>query len=264
MRLGGVLLLAFSIPIWSQGTSTGSAKTSGPCSPAVTGSNNTIIFKDCGFSPSSPTPSDAFAVQPEVEFISPPSGFTGFFVGYKTNKGFYELTPITTLVYVRVTNLLPRKTIIQRFQASLGGGCASGEPVDTMMGQQVFTTSFWNLTPGKTLVFPSEGTQRGFRLVEMKNVNFSHLGLINLPLLYNVLSDRYIESHESVGGWLPFSSRCLGLSINFKIGDVTGKTFPYQENVGSNEMKPNDLSKTRTMTLLGWVDLSGVDIKEIQ
>jgi hypothetical protein len=153
---------------------------------------------------------------------------------------------------------------LKEFRRLWLGDALHREPVDTLMGQQVFTTSFWNRTPGTTVIVGSGGTQKSMRLVDMKSVDFSHLGQVNLPLLYNVLSDRYIEPDESVGGWLPFSSRCPGIFVDFTIEDVTGKTFKYQETVGSNEMKPNDLSKTRTMTLLGWVDLSGADVKEIQ
>jgi len=42
-----ILALFVAIPCWSQTTTTGKAETKGPCSPAVTGSNDTFTI-DCG------------------------------------------------------------------------------------------------------------------------------------------------------------------------------------------------------------------------
>ncbi len=47
MRYGLVLALFVTVPCWSQTTTTGKAATEGPCSPAVTGSNNTFTIH-CG------------------------------------------------------------------------------------------------------------------------------------------------------------------------------------------------------------------------
>ncbi len=46
MRYGPILLLLFAVPCWSQATA-GQAETSGTCSPAVSGSNNTFTIS-CG------------------------------------------------------------------------------------------------------------------------------------------------------------------------------------------------------------------------
>jgi hypothetical protein len=40
LKYGLILILFVAIPCWSQTTTTGKAETKGPCSPAVTGSNN--------------------------------------------------------------------------------------------------------------------------------------------------------------------------------------------------------------------------------
>jgi hypothetical protein len=47
MRIGLILSLLIAVPCWSQTTTTGKATTSGSCSPANTGSNNTFTIK-CG------------------------------------------------------------------------------------------------------------------------------------------------------------------------------------------------------------------------
>jgi hypothetical protein len=47
MRCGLILSLLIAVPCWSQTSATGKAATSGSCSPANTGSNNTFIIK-CG------------------------------------------------------------------------------------------------------------------------------------------------------------------------------------------------------------------------
>lgn len=47
MRHGLMLALLIAMPCWSQTTTTGQAETSGPCSPAVTGSSNTFTI-NCG------------------------------------------------------------------------------------------------------------------------------------------------------------------------------------------------------------------------
>lgn len=47
MRYGLILALFVAVPCWSQTTTTGKAATEGPCSPAVTGSNNTFTI-NCG------------------------------------------------------------------------------------------------------------------------------------------------------------------------------------------------------------------------
>jgi hypothetical protein len=50
VKCGLVLLMLSAFPCWSQTTTTGKAETKGPCSPAVTGSGNTISIKTCGMS----------------------------------------------------------------------------------------------------------------------------------------------------------------------------------------------------------------------
>jgi hypothetical protein len=47
VRYGLILALFVAIPCWSQTTTTGKAETKGPCSPAVTGSNDTFTI-NCG------------------------------------------------------------------------------------------------------------------------------------------------------------------------------------------------------------------------
>jgi hypothetical protein len=44
MRYGLILSLLFAVPCLAQTTKTGEARTTGPCSPAVSGSNNTFTF----------------------------------------------------------------------------------------------------------------------------------------------------------------------------------------------------------------------------
>jgi len=45
MRLRVLLCLLFAVPSWGQTATTGSAETKGPCSPAITGSNNQLTIK---------------------------------------------------------------------------------------------------------------------------------------------------------------------------------------------------------------------------
>jgi hypothetical protein len=49
MKYTLMLLMFLAVPCWSQ--TTGKSETSGPCSPAVTGDNNTFQFKYCGSDP---------------------------------------------------------------------------------------------------------------------------------------------------------------------------------------------------------------------
>lgn len=51
MRCALFLSLLIAMPCWSQTTTTGQAQTTGTCSPAVTGDNNTFYFKYCGSDP---------------------------------------------------------------------------------------------------------------------------------------------------------------------------------------------------------------------
>src|ERR1051326_6570815 len=44
-----ILLMLTAMPAFGQATSTGNAKTGGPCSPAVSGNNNRIIMDCRGF-----------------------------------------------------------------------------------------------------------------------------------------------------------------------------------------------------------------------
>ena len=216
-------------------------------------------------SKSPPASNEAFSIRTEFEMSSfgNPGRFTGFFVGYKMVTGRYVLVPVTHLVYVRITNLLSVRTIIQRLQVSLDG-CDSKDMVNNMLGEEVFTTNFGSVGIGTPIIFGNGGTARSMVMTEIKSVDLSRATQLNLPFLERVLSDHYLEPRESVGGWLMFSSRCPGIAEDFTVEDVAGRTFKYRATVGSNEMKRDDLSRTRTMTPVRRVDLSGASVKEIQ
>jgi hypothetical protein len=51
MKYSVLFVLALSIGVWGQTPSSGPAKTSGKCSPATTGNNNTYYFAYCGTDP---------------------------------------------------------------------------------------------------------------------------------------------------------------------------------------------------------------------
>jgi hypothetical protein len=215
---------------------------------------------------SHPLPEKAFSVQSEFEMSSLgyPGRFTGLFVG-STNS----IVPVTQLVFVRITNLLSVKTMIRRMDVSLDG-CNVSNRLDTTMGQQVFQSLPKSQMPahpgvGGTLIFKGGGTGISMVLDDLQSVDLSSALRLNLPLLDQLLSDHYLDSGDSIGGWLLFSSRCPGMIDQFTIEDVAGRTFKYSVRAGSKEMKnTNDLTNGRTMTIAQIVDLSRATVQGIQ
>jgi hypothetical protein len=55
VRFALLVALVIHITCWGQSKSTGNAQTNAPCSPAITGSGNTVVLKDCGKVVKAPT-----------------------------------------------------------------------------------------------------------------------------------------------------------------------------------------------------------------
>jgi len=216
---------------------------------------------------SPPVPSAAFSVKTEFGLISPgvPDKFTSFLVGYKGVTG-YVLFPITHFLFIRITNLLPVRTMIERLQISLDG-CSADERLDMTTTGDVFFASQRNSlgspVVGRTMLFKDNGTGRAFVLADVKEIDLSRSGRLDLPLLDRVISQRYFNPGESVGGWIVFDSKCMGLAEKFTIEDVAGRTFKYQEK-GRNEMMSGDVSANKAITIAEAVDLSGSIVRTSQ
>jgi hypothetical protein len=209
-----------------------------------------------------PKPSTAFYVRPESEITSSgaPGRYTGFFVGHPF-LNHYVLNPATEVVYVRITNLLPVKTMISRFESSLDR-CPTTDQLDTSTTASVFIALPKNF-PGKPaigriLAIPDDGTGVYMVLDDLSEADLSRAARVQLPLLQLELSNRYLGPNETVGGWLLYSSKCMGGEHRFKIEDVAGRMFSYSVR-NSNEMKTGDLV-SREIKIDQAVDLSGAQV----
>jgi hypothetical protein len=216
---------------------------------------------------SAPVPSAAFSVKTEFEMSSfgAPGKFMGFFVGYKGISG-YVLFPVTHFLFVRITNLLPVQTMVERLQIALDD-CSSDQRLEMIAEGEVFfsTQRGYPGSPaiGHTLLFKDSGTGRAMAMGDINGVDLSRSARLDMPFLDQVLSERYLKAGESVGGWIFFSSPCMGRAENFTIEDVAGRTFKYRDD-GRNEMKSGDLSVNKIVTVAAPVDLSGATIRTVQ
>jgi hypothetical protein len=216
---------------------------------------------------SPPMSSAAFSVKAEFGLISPGGRdkFTSLLVGYKDVSG-YVLYPVTHFLFVRITNLLPVRTMIERLQVTMDS-CGADERLDMTTGGEVFTTtqrdSLGSPAIGRTLLFKDNGTGRALVLFDVKGVDLSRSARLNMPLLDRVVSQRYFNPGESVGGWILFNSTCMGFAEKFTIEDIAGRTFKYQDN-GRNEMMSGDVSANKAITIAEAVDLSGSIIRTTQ
>jgi hypothetical protein len=190
--------------------------------------------------------------------------FTSFLVGYKDASG-YALFPVTDLLFVRITNLLPVRTMVERLQISLDN-CRADERLDMITGGQVFTTTQRDYpgspAVGRTVLFKDNGTGRAIVMSDLKRVDLSRSARIDMPLLDQVLSQHYLDPAESVGGWIFFNSRCMGGVKNFTVEDVAGRSFTYRDN-GRNEMKSGDVTANKVIKIAEAVDLSGSSIRAL-
>jgi hypothetical protein len=121
VKRGLILLVLIAAPAWSQTTTTGPANTKGDCSPAVTGSNNTLTLNNCNTEKRPPPP----AVIPlsvtieQVESSSEPDKMSSHYytrdVAAPDNKTQYILIPIDIALVIRIMNIDANPVNVEKY-----------------------------------------------------------------------------------------------------------------------------------------------------
>ncbi len=144
------------------------------------------------------------------------------------------ISPINLLMFLRITNHKPTKTLITGYSASVNvkGEWEALKRLDTRFGGEViwaFNKTSPPLVPaiGRVIDLP-EGSYR-INGVDPGKVDFEHAALIGYQRLDDLIGERYVEPGDSVRGWTAFSYTGVGDemgSLQITIKDEAD-SFPY-------------------------------------
>jgi len=199
----------------------------------------------------------------EVRVVSPGSGLmSGFWLMYTGQHGS-TLSPIDTLLFVRITNLKPIKIIVTAYSVDVKdkGKWRRLTTMDTRIGYILFirkNDGTGNIPAvGRTINIPAEGKSTYLVGFAPSEADYKHAAVMQALTLDSQLGDKYLAPHESARGWTIFESDIpVGTAdLRINLTDELGNTYHYIYSATKDKRDDSDIMP-HLMTIAQIIDAS--------